>query len=342
MKEGTDTKTSAFNRRTFLAKASALSAASLLGFPRPVAAEPPPEIQRLRMLGGPAICRAPQLIAEELLLGEGFAEIEYVKTSRVLGASAIAQGLADIAIWDVQSTLPVLDAGDQVVVLAGIHVGCWELFGNNRIDALRDLKGKTVAIRAFGLGDHVLLSCMLAYIGMDPRTAINWVAGPAITDAMHLFVDGKADAFVGFPPQPQELRAKKIGHVIIDTARDQPWSQYFCCVAIARREFVRTYPVATKRVLRAFLKAADICAQDPERAAQLLAKKGYEPRQAIGLEVLKSLPYDRWRQVDPEDTLRFYALRLHEVGMLKTTPQRLIAQGTDWRFLNELKKELKA
>ena len=91
-----------------------------------------------------------------------------------------------------------------------------------------------------------------------------------------------------------------------------------------------------------FLTAADICAQAPERAAQLLVAKGYEPRYEMGLEVLKSLPYDRWRQADPEDTLRFYALRLHEVGMIKTSPQKLIAQSTDWRFLNELKKELKA
>ena len=38
--------------------------------------------------------------------------------------------------------------------------------------------------------------------------------------------------------------------------------------------------------------------------------------------------------------MRFYALRLHEPGMIKS-PQKLIAQGTDWRFFNELKKEMK-
>ena len=43
----------------------------------------------------------------------------------------------------------------------------------------------------------------------------------------------------------------------------------------------------------------------------------------------------------PEDTVRFYALRLHEVGMLKSSPQKLLAQGTDWRFLTALKQELK-
>ena len=40
--------------------------------------------------------------------------------------------------------------------------------------------------------------------------------------------------------------------------------------------------------------------------------------------------------------MRFYALRLREAGMVNGTPQKLIAQGTDWRYLNELKRELKA
>jgi len=38
--------------------------------------------------------------------------------------------------------------------------------------------------------------------------------------------------------------------------------------------------------------------------------------------------------------VRFYALRLHEVGMVKSSPQKLIAEGTDWRFLTEIKEEL--
>ena len=45
---------------------------------------------------------------------------------------------------------------------------------------------------------------------------------------------------------------------------------------------------------------------------------------------------------NPEAAMRFYALRMHDVGMVKSSPQKIIAQGTDWRFMNELKKELKA
>ena len=58
------------------------------------------------------------------------------------------------------------------------------------------------------------------------------------------------------------------------------------------------------------------------------------------LQTMRDVPYDRWREYDPEDTVR-YALRLHELGFVKSTPQTIIADGTDWRFLDEVKRELK-
>ena len=168
------------------------------------------------------------------------------------------------------------------------------------------------------------------------------MTGRDVRNAMDLFADGKADAFIGFAQEPAELRARKVGRVIVNTAQDKPWSQYFCCMVAANRDFAQRNPIATKRALRAILKAADICAAEPERAARFLAEKLYEPRYAIGLEVMKASLYTRWREANPEDTIRFNALRLYEVGMIKSTPEKIIAQGTDWRYLNELKKELKA
>jgi NitT/TauT family transport system substrate-binding protein len=69
--------------------------------------------------------------------------------------------------------------------------------------------------------------------------------------------------------------------------------------------------------------------------------QGFAQRYDYALQAMQDVPYGKWRAYDPEDTVRFYALRLHELGMIKSTPQKIIAQGTDWRFLNELKKELK-
>jgi NitT/TauT family transport system substrate-binding protein len=187
---------------------------------------------------------------------------------------------------------------------------------------------------------HVFLASMLAYVGLDPDKDVNWATHPP-AESMRLLGEGKIDAFLGFPPEPQEFRAKHMGHVVVNSTLDRPWSQYFCCMVLANREFARKQPVATKRALRAILKAADLCARDPERAARFLVDKGFTTSYDLALQTLKDIPYDKWREYNPEDTVRFYALRLHEVGMIKSTPQKIIAEGTDWRFLNELKKELK-
>jgi NitT/TauT family transport system substrate-binding protein len=159
---------------------------------------------------------------------------------------------------------------------------------------------------------------------------------------MELFIERKVDAFLAFPPEPQELRGRKIGQVILNTTTDNPWSQYFCCVVAGSREFIRSHPVATKRVLRAILKANDICAAEPGMAAQLLVDRGFSQNYDSAIQTLSEIPYASWREFDAEDSLRFFALRLHEAGMIESSPNALLAEGTDWRFLNELKRELKA
>ena len=195
-------------------------------------------------------------------------------------------------------------------------------------------------MQELGSGHHVFIASMAAYVGLDPRKDINWVMYPS-AEAKRLLAEGKIDAYLGFPPHPQELRAKRIGHVVVNSTMDRPWSQYFCCMVAGNREFVSQYPVATKRALRAILKATDLCAREPDRVAQLLMENGYTERYDDMLQTLQEIPYAKWREYDPEDTVRFYALRLHEAGMLQSSPQKLIAQETEWRFFNELKRELK-
>lgn len=330
-------------RRGFLTGATALGASSMLGFSRIAAAESPTEVNRIRIARLPAVCVAPQYVAEDFLKMEGFAAVEYVEaigTSDV--AIALAENRVDIAVKTAPFLVNQLDSNPQVLVLSGLHLGCYELFANQRVGAIRDLKGKSIAISGFGSSEHVFIASMVAYVGMDPGNDVEWIVTGTTTDGMELFIDGGADAFLAFPPEPQELRARKVGRVIVNTALDRPWSNYYCCMIAASRQFASRYPVAARRSLRAFLKAADLCKSEPETAANFLVSKGYEPRIEIAREVLNDVRYDAWRSYNPEDTIRFHALRLHEVGMIKTSPNDLIARGTDWRFLNEVKRELKA
>ena len=253
-------------------------------------------------------------------------------------APLFSAGAIDITMAFVSEFVVGADAGIPITMLGGIHPGCFELFGTGQIRAIRDLKGKSVGVPAINGGHHLFIASMAAYVGLDPRKDINWVVYKPSEPAA-LLADGKLDALIAFPPIPQELREKKVGHVIVTSAVDRPWSQYFCCVVAANREFVRKNPIATKRAFRAMLKATDICALEPERAAKTLVDGGFSRK--YSLQTLKELPYAKWREYDPEDTVRFYALILHDIGRIKASPNKIIAEATDWRFLKELKKELK-
>jgi NitT/TauT family transport system substrate-binding protein len=306
--------------------------------PRAVAAEPPPETTRIRLIQFSSTCQAPLYLSDALLRTEGFTDVQWVRSNFVAVSKLLAAGNVDFGMNFVGPNLLGLEAGDPAIILAGGHVGCFELVGTDRVQSIRDLKGKTVA--ALGNAEHVFLSAMAAYVGLDPRRDITWVR-ETTGDPVALLTEGKIDAFMAFPPRTQEVRAQQIGHVVVNSAVDRPWSQYFCCMIIGHREFIHQHPVATKRALRAILKAADLCALEPDGAAQSLVDKGFATHYAYTRQLMQELPYGQWREYNPEDTVRFYALRLHEVGMIKSSPQKIIAQGTDWRFLNELKKEMK-
>lgn len=196
-----------WSRREFCHRLTLMGTAGRLGLPpRLAAAEPPPETTTIRLPHAPAVCTAPQYVAEELLRSEGFTEISYVKTK--LGRMAeVAAEQADIGITFAGPILLQLDTGDPLVVLAGVHPGCFELFGTDQIHTIRDLKGKTVGVVQMESSQHVFLASMAAYVGLDPRTDINWMVIPRAEAAQHL-IAGKIDAYMGFPPEPQEFRAK--------------------------------------------------------------------------------------------------------------------------------------
>jgi NitT/TauT family transport system substrate-binding protein len=329
-------------RRCFMTALSLAGAASLLRAPEALAAEGPLETTSVRLMQTPSLCHAPQFVAEELLRAEGFTEIHYIKAASTAEINeAVASGKIDFNMHFAPQWASIIDSGAPVTVLSGVHVGCFELFGNEDIRSIADLKGRAVGIAALGSSDHLFVSVMAAHIGLDPARDIRWVTSQSPTPA-ELFADGKIDACLGLPPVPQDLRARHIGHVVVNSSLDRPWSQYFCCMLAGHRDYVQKYPVATKRVLRAVLKGADLCASQPERTARQLVDGGFAARYDYALQTLRDVPYDKWREYDPEDTVRYYALRLHDLGFVKSTPQKIIADGTDWRFLHELKRELKA
>lgn len=329
------------SRREFLASASLGAAVSVFG-PRPaLAVDGPPETTTIKLAYYGNICLAPLLIAKDLLHAEGFTDVRYVEAPEnftipelvVRGEVHFGSVFAGTVVYHIDNGLPIIG-------LSGVHSGCYELFAHNDFRSITELRGKKIAIQGLNSDGHQYLAIMAAHVGLDPKTDFDWVIPPD-GNALEVFARGEADAFLAFPPEPQELRARNIGRVIISTVQDKPWSQYFCCLLFGAKDYVNNYPIATKRYLRALLKAADYCAAEPDRVAQRLTDSGFS-RYEYAQQTLSEIRYRGWRDYDPEDTMRFFALRLHEAGMIRNSPNQILAESTDWRFLNELKRELKA
>jgi NitT/TauT family transport system substrate-binding protein len=252
------------SRRRFLTMPGLAGASSLACAPRALAAEGALETTTVRLVNDRSICIAPVFVGEELLRAEGFTDVRYVEVAAVDIPEALARAKVDFGALFGPQFVAATDAGKPITLLAGLHVGCFELLAREGVHSIADLKGKSVGLKS---APPALLRLMAAQVGLEPERDIRWVTDPALKP-IELFAQGKIDAFLGFPPEPQELRAGHVGHVIVNTTVDRPWSQYFCCMLAGNRECVRKHPVATKRVLRAMLKAADLCGSDPTRAAQ--------------------------------------------------------------------------
>ena len=203
-----------WSRRTFLRALTLAGPAGLVTVrTAPAAAEPPPETTRLAIVQS-GVCFAPQYVAEALLRAEGFSDVTYVKTTTtpVDNYEALASGQTHLGFGFASALVTRIDGGDPVVFVAGGHVGCQQIVGHERLRAIRDLRGKRIAIAGPGAPDHIQVASILAYVGIDPRTDIEWVAhGGRGAESMRLFVEGAVDACLLSPRSPRSAAPRASG-----------------------------------------------------------------------------------------------------------------------------------
>jgi len=313
--------------------------------------DPPPETTTIRLNKLASLCTTPMYFAQQFLPAEGFTDVQYIKTSADdMGIQQIAAGEIDLGLVYAPLWALGADRGDPLVLLAGVHPTCFELFGNDSVKSLRDLKGKRISVGKADPTDlrYGFMATLLAYVGIDLEDEVEFVVA-GFGDAVAQMQAGTVDAMIAFPPITTHMRANNIGHLVIDGIVDAPWSQHLCCMAVANRDFIEKHPAAAKRGLRALLTAADVCAREPERAARYIVDTGYtrgfeatpypQDYESV-LHTITHMSYSAWREFNPEDTMRFVALRLKDAGIVKSTPNELIARAADFRYLEQIKREL--
>jgi NitT/TauT family transport system substrate-binding protein len=309
---------------------------------------PPPETTTVR-ISQLAACDPWYWMSDDFLREEGFTDIQY-------GKGSIAAGTADFGTPYGNYLAGLIEAGVPVVGVGGLHTGCMELFARPGINTIADLRGRTIAVnsKTNKVGDKVVvdliygfLVSLFAHVGMQPSDA-NFVEIGDDKSTLGEFVQGKADAILVAATGGPFLRANPSnpGRVILNTSVDKPWSQNYCCMLATNRDWAKNNPVALKRATRAILRGIDAAKKDLRAAAKLAVQKnvfGTNPQatEAFIYEVVMDESFD-WREYEPEETVRFFALRLADAKLVKKSPQQIIAEGMDVSWFHQLRKELKA
>jgi len=300
---------------------------------------PPAETTTFRVAGAP--CDAPIMAAERYLRDEGFTEITITDGG---SAAALVAGKLDVTILFPPSLANALQSGQKVVALGGLHPGCSEIWAQQNIPALTDLRGKTIVVRAKTLADlgYSYTALVLKQAGVDPKD-VNFVV-QADADPVKLYLAGKNDAVFVATTSAAALKANPAnkGHVVHSQVMDAPWSTLDCCILATSEDWYRANPIAAKRALRAMYRAADALPADRADAAKLATDKGLfggTANYANVREAANMVPLD-WRTSDPEKAVRFFAPLLTGTGLMTLGADDMV-RALDLRILGELKSELR-
>ena len=286
-------------------------------------------------------CIAGHYMAEPFLREAGFTDVQYPRYAPKDLRGGLTSGKLHMGIGYTPYVMPLIEAGEPLVMLGGVHVGCWQVVGSGSIQSLRDFKGRTVSVISPSFVDGIFMTMTLNEVGLDIQKDVNVVNYPP-SEYARILSSGEVDAVVAFPPMTKDLRVKGIGRVLVNSMTDPPWSSYYCCTAVVNRNWMEQHPVAAKRALGAIVKGADVVARDPEGSARFMVDKGYSDNFDYTCDILKEIPYDNiWRDFDPVDSVRLYALRMKQAGLINSTPEQILEKGTDFRFLEQLRRELK-
>ena len=208
----------------------------------------------------------------------------------------------------------------------GCPSGCFKLFAHEPIRAFGGLKGKQVGCTSARLGAHMYVAIMAAQVGLDPQQDIDWMS-PRMT-ASPSSCSPRARSMRIWASRRSLRSCARAGSVACSSTWPRtghgPSTSAVSCSATGTSS--AQYPVATKRGMRAILKATDLCATEPERAARQLIEAASRSATKRAPDD-HGLPYDGWRELDPEDTMRFFGLRLHEFGHDQLKPQQAHRRG---------------
>lgn len=322
--QGLNGSDNTWSRRRWLqaaGAAGAAGAASVAGG-KVLAAQPLRDIKL--SWGAGAVCLAPIPVAIErgIFARHGLkAELVNFTGSTDQLLELLATGKADVGVGLIHRWIKPLESGLDVKLIGSSHGGCVRLLGYAPagIDAVRKLKGRTIAVTDLNSPGKNFFSILLAKSGIDPVRDVDWRVFPG--DMLGLALEkGEAHAIADHDPNLFLIQQRTKGLVELATNMSGEYADKTCCVLGAGSRLVRSDKPLLASLVRAILEASDFVAENPKETAKIF--EAYAVK--VTPEQVRTMLSTMDHKVHPTGLalrrqVEFYANDFKLVGVLKPT-----------------------
>lgn len=274
----------------------------------------------------PSACQAPLFVAyEKGFLQEEGLDPEMIQVDAAHISEAVGADQVQVFNGLVSKMIQPMENGLAVQATTGLHKGCVKVLvpKDSTVQSFVDLKGKKIGVAGMADAGTIIARRALHYAGVDATSTTTEVefAVYGRNDLPQALDTGKVDAIALNDPQAS-IAAQEYGYrVLLDTAKDKPFGDEYCCDLFITSKLIKEDPETAAKVTRAVQRASQWIQAHPEETAQLeLDKKYVAGDVALVTSLLKS--YDYTPSVQGGHDAVYAAVKsLVEIGILK--------EGTD-------------
>jgi NitT/TauT family transport system substrate-binding protein len=281
-------------RKTKTLLAAGLIVSALILFLPPAGAQ---ELKKIKVGIAGSLCEGPTHIALEkgFFKDEGL-DAELLRLAPGANFEAITAGSIDASFGLLATLIQPLSNGLPIKITTGLHTGCDKLLvkPNSGIKSLADLKGKKIGVPSLTSSPIMFARRGLAQAGVKVGDKDSEVEFVVFTNAeLPLALDkGAIDAISANDPVASLAAREYKFEIILDSAKDKPFSDQYCCAAFVSAALASKDPETAAKYTRAMQKAAAWIQKNQDETAKLQVEKKYvagDPE--FNASVLKTFRY---------------------------------------------------
>jgi len=286
-----------------------------------------------------ALCGAPIYIAFEkgFFAEEGF-NVNLISADTETRKIGLNNGTIPMVNGDFQF-FPSIEEGVNVKVVDGLHKGCikFVVLPGSDIRTAADFKGKKIGVDEIGGTPHQVASVWLEKAGISAKPENGEVQFLPFTDGnleLEALYSGAIDVAAMWDPLGSVAEKNGKVKVVFDLTTDPIFADHYCCFLYASSKVIKENPEKIAALLRAYRKAQDWIANNPQEAVNIISDKKYSAIEdkALAEELISHYTYPSAHQhgtpgFDVEKDVTYFATALYDIGYLKTQPAQFVTNA---------------